>query len=152
MAGPKVAIKGYCAICAGPFETPYFEGLGYKTEIIREEQASWVTKVHVLLEQIPGSRLECISGVGKKLKDNYIELDPEDDVNRLIPDFTVKPLRAIPFHWPCYEILALALYPNKDDPIHHVDLGRLFLTMSLFTEEGASLDLETGAEERQEKH
>ncbi|KAI2775818.1 hypothetical protein F4815DRAFT_486717 [Daldinia loculata] len=169
MKGPRIATqeKCYCAICGGPFKPPHFMNkksktpFGYNPETVSKKKASWITKVHVILEQIPGDRRGYISGVGK-LKDGYIELDPEDDDNRLIPSsinyvcyktgFTAKPLGAIPFHWPCYEILARALYPNADDPIHHVDLDRLFLTMFMLTGDGFSLDLESGAEERQKQN
>ncbi|KAI1659301.1 hypothetical protein F4813DRAFT_354520 [Daldinia decipiens] len=169
MEAPKILTRGvcYCAICGGPFEPPDFMNkksnitFGYNPETVSKKQASWITKVRVLLEQIPGDRGGYISGVGK-FQDGFIELDPEDDDNRPIPsqinydcyktNLTARPLGAIPFHWPCYEILASALYPNTNNPIHHVDLDRLFLTMFLLTENGVSLAIESGAEERQKEH
>ncbi|KAI1471247.1 uncharacterized protein F4812DRAFT_455359 [Daldinia caldariorum] len=132
----------YCAICGGPFEPTYFIseksmiGCGYDPKVISKRGAAWVTEVRLLLESISAEKKGYISGRGKYNYLGYIELDGTDAENLDIPstfnytcykyDSEPQPLGAIPFHWPCYEILARRIYPDVNKPVQHVDLSRLY--------------------------
>ncbi|OTB16277.1 hypothetical protein K445DRAFT_366260 [Daldinia sp. EC12] len=159
----------YCAICGGPFEPTYFindkskEGFGYNPKVINRKKAAWITEVRLLLENIPGETGAYISGRGRFHYRGYIKLDYLDDDNWNITNSVEyacykvntgkEPLGAIPFHWPCFEILARNICTDvDDDPVKHVDLSRLYRVMFLLTEDGFSLDINTGAEGRRKGH
>ncbi|KAI1801432.1 hypothetical protein F4811DRAFT_534351 [Daldinia bambusicola] len=158
----------YCAICGGPFEPAYFinkkseVGYGYDPKVISKEEATWITEVRLLLEAISQEKKGYISGKGKYHYQGYIELSGMDRANWYIPSnfkytcykigHNPRPLGAIPFHWPCFELLAHSIYPGVDNPVQHVDLFRLYGAMYYLTEDGYSLGIHTGAEKRRKGH
>ncbi|KAI1139985.1 hypothetical protein F5Y05DRAFT_380686 [Hypoxylon sp. FL0543] len=163
----------YCAICGVPFQGFLFQNKeqaagtqppgvrdgvqhGYNPTVVTIAEASaWIDKVHILGYDAEGD-VAFISGQGQYTSPRTITLDRQDKRNSNVPFWlgyscyrkSGNAVVVFPFHWPCYEVFARALFPTAKNPVSLVDVEDVQSLFSSLSNDENGLTLETGAETR----